>query len=70
MTRGGLTFTVKSEPSISTVRLNRQRGECKCVDCSRGRQLLRLCVAGRAVARKGWTEGGREGGVSYKADDG
>lgn len=56
MTRGGLTFTLKSEPSISTVRLNRQGGECKCVDYSRARQLLQICVA--VVLERG-RDGGR-----------
>lgn len=50
MTRGGLTFEMKSEPLISTVRLNRQR-KCKCVDYSRAGSCCSLVW--RAVLEQG-----------------
>lgn len=53
---------MKSEPFISTVRLNRQ-SECKCVDCRRAGS----CCSSAWLAV---LEEGTEGGVSYKADDG
>lgn len=64
MTRGGLTFGVKSEPFISTVRLNRQ-SEWKCADYRRAGSCCRsawLVVPERARERGRKEEGGRDGG--------
>lgn len=64
MTRGGLTFEMKSEPLISAVRLNRQR-KCKCVDYSRAGSCC--SSAWRAVLEQGmgggcWKDGREEEG--------